>query len=281
MYVYYVRARYHWGFSVRTYPSAGFQESYTAPPPSTVLGAIAYAYTASKGLRLEYASKEDYLMSTYETVCDHLRITYVTIALLTDVVKFSSPIRYFRGHYESDKTNTIDMPRTLMLSQLFGPVKLGFVSCPGGNVSVVIISENRIEPSVLWSITRIGSKESTVSVVEVRECAVFDLLSKGEGEVVHDVIFYVPAKYVDEKSAIGNYVVEKYPYIDVPMWRSTALKCVNSLRPLKECKDYLTRVEYYIVPRPPGFLKAKLLHRAYLFKTPVGMAIIPEEALSS
>lgn len=185
-----VKARYHWGFWVRAPGTSKFQGTLPIPPPTTILGALAYPLArrgvlSLRGVRLEgdvvFDSKkgiispagllEDYVYAvarfdpvySFGHVWDDLN-KYVTL-LFQETIKSTDEEKAVGGRRYLMKYRTMALP-------------VGKVYYPSGKISMVLLVKESAREVVsgsledelrkaAWQMTRVGSKESIVSVEEV------------------------------------------------------------------------------------------------------------------
>lgn len=162
-----VRVKLHWGFSVRTPLGSKLQASYRLPPPPTVVGALAAACAEGKreldvvkGVSMSAVFAEEY------------RVRWAAAAWGSYSAPTTLQIRYFTGPYQSFRTLQ-EIAERGTVSELFAPVGLGAVIAPGGELILVVVFERddngRVKKLRDCSqyVTRVGSKESLVTVKEV------------------------------------------------------------------------------------------------------------------
>ncbi|NPA97220.1 MAG: type I-A CRISPR-associated protein Cas5 [Crenarchaeota archaeon] len=187
----------HWGFSVRPFPGSASQPSYLVPPLTTVFGALARAYSwcfekSFAEIRLESGR----VVSATKKFIDAFGAPYVAIGLFSGegedeeappLVRVSQIVRTFTGHYQA-KVNIDQWAQRRVLSEAFGPYSFGYTMCNHGRMYLYIAPENGVEipRCCLWSLTRLGSKESIVSVnrVDTLQCTELEEVESGTVENV-------------------------------------------------------------------------------------------------
>lgn len=165
VFVHVVEARIHWGYSIRSYPGSGPQPSFTVIPPTSLVGALAYAMDT----RGEYVSRNGEIYSGAIRFVEEYWPFYITTSF-TDLeippVRSLQMIKFFSAPYRAF-ADVEEVIARLNLTELRSPIQLGYTVIPLQTLSILIVSRKRIDPRVLWSISRVGSKESHVSVINV------------------------------------------------------------------------------------------------------------------
>jgi len=178
---------HHWGFSIRVPRVSAGGESYIVPPITTILGAL------SRGYCVDYAVKDN-VSCTQTFINKHIRdifwVTYGTEE--PSLMPYSDLLREERVPYKQQKYRTIEES-----SQWFGVSAFGKVY--GANsvfkIAILLNTENVEFWSKLgWQITSLGSKESLVSITDVK---VVDVSEANEEEF--STIFYAPDECISKK----------------------------------------------------------------------------------
>lgn len=167
-----VLVRLHWGFSVRYPHASAFQQSFPAPPPSTLVGSLAAACT--RGVEAEVV--EGVAVSGAFRVAE--KVNWAAAGWLDHYVEAASLMRYFTGPYQSRKT-LLEKGRGLRVGDLFAPVGVGYVFSVAGRLLLTFWGDG-VESfkDCAWHIHRVGSRESVVAVEEVE---VADVKAEKEG----------------------------------------------------------------------------------------------------
>ncbi|MHC1637483.1 MAG: type I-A CRISPR-associated protein Cas5a [Candidatus Nezhaarchaeales archaeon] len=196
---------FHWGFSIRMVSESAAANPYPIPPPSTLIGALAYGYATTKR---EPECHEKGSFSTAAKVFDY--VLWASFALkwsngqcltsCTDMIRMFSLI-YQRGERHEWKYH--DM--------WFGVRGHGKTYYPNGAFAAIYLLKDEAvkmlfnhEESLLkaaYSITRIGSKESLTSIVSAEISRDFRQVSPPLR-----TSFYFPARLVkayDERYVIS------------------------------------------------------------------------------
>jgi CRISPR-associated protein Cas5 subtype I-A len=222
-----VRVVFHWGFWIRSPSTSRYQLSLPIPPPTTLIGALAHHIFRLGCVSLDGRRIEG------EVSFINGRLTS-SAALLEEVIPAST------FYYETSDTKGFgyeDINRyvTLFFHQKhprepgmrrysaeyrMGAIKVGKVYFPSGRgVACYLIDEYRAErllgsewkvmvQTAAYNITRIGSKESIVSVYSVDEI-------EDVGEVKTPTKIktrcYLPLRLLDQSSLEGErYYVERF-----------------------------------------------------------------------
>ncbi|MEM0172099.1 MAG: type I-A CRISPR-associated protein Cas5a [Thermoproteota archaeon] len=195
-----VEGRFHWGFWVRIPNTSKVQSSLTIPPPTTLIGSLAYPLFRSipefgevrpKVRESKTHKKEEgILSSTYllnEAVISCSIYLLDSAFPLEDVSKYNTLLfqrkerryllRYRSGILTSGKILYPD--GRVVIAYLLNPEKLSVLLKNG--------FKEKIE-NAAWQISRVGSKESIFSVDNVE---IFDEVPPVKGTV--ETKFYFPA----------------------------------------------------------------------------------------
>ena len=146
----------HWGFTVRKYIMSKSRESYLAPPPTTLIGALAYGYAKIRG---EPEEKNE--MSTAEEIRKNIRS--VNIKINTPLIHYADITRIY-WYREREKMTEID---AVSIGKTFKG--LNFTH----DLEVVYVFDKIDDQmmknyiSAALSITRIGGSHGIVSVKKV------------------------------------------------------------------------------------------------------------------
>jgi CRISPR-associated protein Cas5a/b/c len=148
-----VLLKLHWGFSVSVPSASKAKASFLLPPPTTLKGALSFAkYKGIDSLNGGSPAKE------FEEVFAFARFSDDTVASYSEDVVRNVVLLFQREDRRVDK------------KFWFNIIPTGKVLSPSGKLMAVFVT-NKINKDELgkmaWSIIRIGSKESLVSVEEV------------------------------------------------------------------------------------------------------------------
>jgi len=246
-------ARVHWGYSVRTFPASASQRSFTVPPPTTIIGALAYAYATVNDINREYSEK-DSPFTTYTTeFIEEYGVKYATVHLLESVGEHVfQTIRYFTMPVQLPITDIEKFSSHMRISEMFGPIQIGYVAYPQLNLILLTLSEKEIPKKVAWSLTRIGSKESIIYVESVTQGEVeLKELALGSEYMINTYYHSDLAKPVSPSS----YMIERMP---MPLKKDERQQWYS----FKPHPPKIERV--IIVPLPPLYVYAKIIKNCYI-----------------
>lgn len=232
-----VRARFHWGFVLR-------QPLYTATQPSTkypaltsIIGALSYGLTKLKALPETVVSASD----IYSTSIEFLKLcSWITYSL-----ELPSPIM---GVFETRDINRILTVLGIRRQNIYpGSPYLwaiqshGKIYLPGAPIEVSIFTDEEALDMVTksaWLMVRLGSRESPISIDEVKMLNVKETTEK---EVV--TRFITPSELVKVIKGIYDEIDLPYPNID---W--------YNLTKIKDPRKYLRK---FVIPREPIKVKVE------------------------
>ncbi|MCS7114489.1 MAG: type I-A CRISPR-associated protein Cas5a [Candidatus Bathyarchaeota archaeon] len=205
-----VTIRIHWGYSVRTFPASATQKSFTIPPPTTIVGALAQAYALVSGVNREYSNIEQPFTTYTAEFVEQFGIKHTAIHLPEAINEHNlQTIRYFTMPVQAPDSDVQRFSNTLRIAEMFGPVQIGYVACPQQALTLIILSRRPIPKAAAWSITRIGSRESFVYVQAVHQSEAH-LMQAPEGEVIHFVNTSFYAELAQPQPP-GNCLIERAP----------------------------------------------------------------------
>ncbi|MEW9492540.1 MAG: type I-A CRISPR-associated protein Cas5a [Candidatus Aramenus sulfurataquae] len=148
-----VLLKLHWGFSVSVPSASKAKASFLLPPPTTLKGALSFAkYRGVDSLKGGSPAKE------FEGVFAFARFSDSTLASYTEDVVRNVVLLFLREKYKKEKEHWYNI------------IPTGKVISPSGELLVVYVTDKISEDDLermAWSIIRIGSKESLVSVESV------------------------------------------------------------------------------------------------------------------
>ena len=233
-----VRAEYHWGYWIRTPFSSKLQATLPLPPPTTLLGALA-SYLAREGLLKDPSGKKisGEILSLEIKMKRRSRIDFRSPASILDdaLITASAALSKDGKAFIMDDLNRYvtllfqqripervyerRMPRRYLPKYRSGAIYCGKVYYPSGLIDVAYLFdysklEERIDGDPIpvlveagWNISRIGSKESLVTVRRVSYVEL-DESEVGRGKV--RTRFYFPSR--------AGSVLEGESYTEV-FWR--------------------------------------------------------------
>ncbi|MFN4337161.1 MAG: type I-A CRISPR-associated protein Cas5a [Candidatus Nitrosocaldus sp.] len=163
-----------WGFQSKIVGYSKTSPSFTYPPPTTILGAIA-EHIAKENVLGEGKAREVIPMLSKKLLAIGLRPVNCLSIKFSDLNRLIA-IRITTGiHYPTTKdlSGSYDAPATgkTILTSLNGePPKLTlYLVFEDSSVGRIGDKEIIIDKYAMWNIHRLGSKESIVSVIDVKE----------------------------------------------------------------------------------------------------------------
>ena len=196
--------RVHSLISVRTFPGSASQPSYAIPPPTTALGALAKSWLlyVRKECR-ELVEQGGKVYSAATRFLETINLRYIAVGLKMGSIPpkvVGQPTRLMTGIYQSLKTRE-EWASSLRLHDFFGPYVVGYSSYPGQPMILYLAVEGLSNDllgelrAALWSVNRLGSRESVVSVDRV----VMKSVSAHELEAGSEVNFVnpLPTDYIE------------------------------------------------------------------------------------
>jgi len=211
LWIHLVEARIHWGFSIRTFPGSATQHSHSIPPPTTILGALAYGFTATGLIKNEIVEKNGILYSSAIEIVEDFWPIYITVSLKNLGVvppKTLQMIKYLSAFYRA-WLDIRERAGALALAELRSPIGIGYTVIPTTAIRIAIISRKRMPSEALWSIVRLGSKESIASVIAISTIEAEPIQPYNEV----DTQFVFPAEIIREGEPQNlNYLRETMPF---------------------------------------------------------------------
>jgi len=249
-----IRVRVFWGYSIRTYPASATQASLPIPPPTSVVGAVAHAYGTVESIHKEYCSLNGDILSFAAQFVEDFGVKYAGVCLLDKMaVPTLQTIRFFTMPVRAPRITIEEFARHRKVAEMFAPVQLGYMAYPGGQLTLILLSEKQVPYNVLWSLSRIGSKESAVEVLMTRSVKV-SLHEVQRGELLHKVNVCFLAE-------LGKTVPPSdYELVNIPIsltlneWRNW-----YSFK-LKPGRDIIRPA---VVPLPEGYVTLRVTKRCY------------------
>ncbi len=150
-----VRVRFNWGFAARFQPQSKMRMAFKYPPPTTLLGALAYPLIRLRSGRVELVAKGKKLTSATEQFKKYFE--EVAVSMQDEPSVYGSYLRVNRIYRGSVDFGVTALPSSFLYSNGEATADLVYVmkEVPEG-----------LERAA-WGISRIGSRESVVSVDSV------------------------------------------------------------------------------------------------------------------
>ncbi len=237
----------HWGFSVRVVSESAAAHPYLAPPPSTLIGALAYGLSVVKGFS-ECLEVDGGLYSSAVKAKELVRWAAFAYAAKGKVFGLPAPhtdmVKVFRLPYQRGARHTWDQK-----DMWFGACGHGKVYAPLMGFKILyLIDDDRASGELsehdivkaCYSICRLGSRESLVSVTNVEVSRRIEELTRCPVKTR----FYFPRRLVK------SYREEQGIVISLPI-PSHTMFAVKPQRPVT-----LADHEDYVVPSSLPHLRA-------------------------
>jgi len=216
-----ITTTFHWGFWVRSPFTSRYQASLTVPSPTTLIGALARPLFESDGE--VYVEKKGGIRSCAARLQEAVVSASFYYAPEKDRrgYAFADINKYITLHYQNI-VKTEPYMRRYSLKYRTGALQVGKISFPSAKgVACYLLDEENLKrivghdwrmkvASAAWNLTRMGSKESIVSVesVDVVETP-RELTVPSEDKV--KTVCYVPLRNVDVESLVGQkYYIERF-----------------------------------------------------------------------
>ena len=247
--------RSHWGYSIRNYFASQATDTYIVPPLYTVVGAVGMASSARKGCHAENSTDS----SRAKEFVSHVK--YAAFSFDYKPIKFTTMIRFSTSIYWLTTKDIEDITKGKSIPGLFKPIQFGLNSYFNGIIRMLILTD--LDKADLYSIIRLGSKESIVSVKSVEEVKSF---KKERNKRITNVTFSFNKDLI--KSVVGSF------YVDIiPSFSESLSEIYYSYRLPQTPKDINTEV--VLVPNP--VVTVEPLNEVCVFETSFGRAIGPGE----
>jgi len=207
----FVRLKPNWGYAVRRQPQSKMRINFSRPPPSTLIGALAYSLKRILGDRREIIVKDRRAISSANFVKNML--LSVNIRMIGETLNYGSLYRINMIYRGTALSAITALPSAFTYSNRDIVLDIVYVF-DESKLSLNEIPENILERAG-WGITRIGSRESIFSAekvsidrVEVRE---FKKTETSFSFIFNEKIKYkgsVIVEYVADwrKTDIGSYL---------------------------------------------------------------------------
>lgn len=210
-----VEVQFHWGFWVRIPKTSRYASSLTIPPPTTLIGALAQPIVEMgflgniRGEIIIHKNRISSPAAILEEIIPACSFYYEKSETLG--FQYVDLNKYITLHFHIRVKEKEGIRRYLMKFRT-GAIKTGKVSCPSSiGVACYLINEEKANKLLgndwrkkmeiaAWNISRIGSKESIVSVLSAE---IIDNVSKIDPFKDVKTKCYVPFKYIDQNS-LGN-----------------------------------------------------------------------------
>jgi len=184
-----IKAEYHWGFWIRSPGTSKYQSTTPIPPPTTLIGAIAFPLIKRGVLKLNGRQIKGEVIKLKEgsisspaavlekyVVCASAYFDNVAV-VWEDLSRYNTIL--FQETTKSKEDEILAGGRRYLMKYRTGGLPVGKVFYPSGVLTIAFLIdksmgkivdgnlENELEKTA-WEMTRIGSKESIVSITDVK-----------------------------------------------------------------------------------------------------------------
>jgi CRISPR-associated protein Cas5a/b/c len=224
-----VEGVFHWGFSVRLVTESAGAQYYPYPPPSTLIGALAYGVSVVKELPECVVTTAGGggagILSTAAQV--HRAVRWAAFAFSDEfsvghavAVGYSDFIRAFRLPYQRGTRHTWDQSDMWYGVNAHGRV----YACGAGFKAIYLADEKGLEELGLgehdllgaaYSIVRVGVRESLVSVVSAEVTRDVGIRKAGEVKGPLEIEYYFPARLAED---VEHAELVHLPKLDPRLW---------------------------------------------------------------
>jgi len=223
-----VRGLFHWGFSVRIVTESAGAQCYPYPPPSTLIGALAYGVSSVKGVpECKLSSKNTTIVSSATLIDGAVR--WATFAFSDEgsimrrsvAISYSDFIRAFRLLYQRVQRHTWDQSDMWYGVNAHGKV----YACGAGFKTFYLIDEERFKDlglddrdllTAAYSIVRLGAREGLVSVISAEVSRDVRIFSAKDAKVPFETEYYFPARLVED--VVEGAETVHLPKLDRSIW---------------------------------------------------------------
>jgi CRISPR-associated protein Cas5a/b/c len=283
-----VEGVFHWGFSVRIVTESAGAQHYLYPPPSTLIGALAYGVSAVKGLpecEVQGSRGSAPLRSMVALV--HKAVRWAVFAFSdepsasrrTAAVGYSDFIRAFRLPYQRGARHTWEQ-----LDMWYGVNAQGKVyACGAGFKVLYFVDERGLKElglderdllKAVCSIVRLGARESLVSVVSAYVTRDVEIRRAGDVRGPLEIEYYFPARLAKD---VEYAELVHLPKLDPRLWEFRPSSPVA----LHEHEEFYVPSSIGFVIKPGRMLVGELAEGAAIvsakFEGRVEQAVVPAE----
>ncbi len=216
MYFLKVSVQPHWGYALRVVPFSKSKPALPVPPPTTLIGALAYPLNIMLGIPENNGEVSG---------ADRYRNLFISVNARIDVpiIKYGDITRVF-WYRKEEKTVQSDAISLEKVYSVSGEGSIDIIYVVDENEAERVVGDLNILKLAAWGISRIGSKESIVSVKDV-ELRKANLVERDKIET--DYYFMGYAKLIKgdlisfdivdfREYVIGDYVNAKKVPLNVP-----------------------------------------------------------------
>ena len=260
-----VEGVFHWGFSVRIVTESAGAQCYPYPPPSTLIGALAYGMSSVSELpecRLSASGKRVSLVSSAAIVYTAVPWAAFAFSDATAVagrsvaVGYSDFIRAFRLLYQRGARHTWEQRDMWYGVNAHGKA----YACGAGFKVIYLVDEEELgklgltERGLLvaaYSIVRIGARESLVSVVSAEVSKDLEIIKGVDVKGSFETEFYFPSRLAED---VENAETIHLPKLDTRLWEFRPVEPVA----LHDHEEFYVPSSYGFVLKPGKIIVRQL-----------------------
>jgi CRISPR-associated protein Cas5a/b/c len=285
-----VEGVFHWGFSVRIVTESAGAQHYPYPPPSTLIGALAYGVSAVRGLpecEVPGSGRRATLRSTAALV--HKAVRWAAFAFSDGpsaprraaAVGYSDFIRAFRLPYQRGARHVWEQQDMWYGVNAHGRV----YACGAGFKALYLVDEAGLSELGLgerdllkaaYSIVRVGARESLVSVVSAHLTRDVEIRGAEGARGPLEIEYYFPARLAED---VEHAELVHLPKLDPRLWEFRPASPVA----LHEHEEFYAPLSAGFVIKPDRMLVGRLAKGAALVSARFGgrveRAVVPAEVV--
>lgn len=200
----------HWGLSPRITPYSKTRRVLKLPPPTTLIGALAYPYTRYKGL------PENISLTLSSATLLSKIVVSVHASLEAQATIYGDVNRVYwyhkaRGQAKTDAVALEKMYLTPTKDRKYPTLNVVYVVDPEKAEELLGFWWSETLEALAWSITRIGNREATVSTLNVEPATA---VPEETREI--ETNYYIPSDVVKSVKS-GEYTLQEYvpPTVDI------------------------------------------------------------------
>lgn len=286
-----VEGIFHWGFSVRIATESAGAQYYPYPPPSTLIGALAYGLSVVRR-QPECVELRDGKSTTLASAAAlmHGVVRWAAFAfsdrfpvMHAAAVGYSDFIRAFRLPYQRGMRHTWDQSDMWYGVSAHGKV----YACDAGFKIIYLVDENRLRELELgkhdlltaaYSIVRIGARESLVSVTSAEVTEDLEVLTAERAAEPFETEYYFPSRLAED---VEDAELVHLPKLDPRLWEFRP----DSPIALHDHEEFYAPTSLGFIIRPGKMRVIKLAAGGALvsakFSSRVEKVVVPAEVVRS
>jgi len=237
------------------------------------VGALACAYATVNKLNREYSLVEEPFTTFSAEFLQEFDVKYAALHLHEQIAEQTlQTIRYFTMSVQAPKTDINRFAETFKVAEMFAPVQIGYVVAPLITMTFIVLSGKPLPIVAAWSISRLGSRESLISIKKVMQSEV-ELRRVDKERENHLVNTYYFAELAMPQPP-STYMVERMP---MPINREEWFQWFSF-------KLHSPSIERnVIIPLPRQYTSVKILRDCFKIATKINetmlILLIPMEVM--